>query len=172
MRSYKYDLLRFQKSFQKTPVSQKKRFILKRQGYGFIFFGSAAFFFLHQAQFEFVYLRLVRRRLRIMLKKKGNRYKNRRIWLNLKANFPISKKAKNSRMGKGKGAFVRWVAIIAPFSVFFSFFGVSFYLLKKLIRRLNYLFKSRLFLVSRLVSRVLWAKKHYTKVATSQWKLE
>lgn len=165
-------MLRFQKSFQRAQVSQKKRFIFKRRTVSFRFFGSAAFFFLHQVQFEFIYLRLFRRRLRIMLRRKGNRYKNRRVWLNLKVNFPISKKAKNSRMGKGKGAFLRWVARVSPFSVFFSFFGLSFYFLKKLLRRLNYLLKSKLFLVARLKARVLWSSKQFTKVSTSQWRIE
>lgn len=29
------------------------------------------------------------------------------MWMPLKLNFPITKKSKNSRMGKGKGAFLR-----------------------------------------------------------------
>jgi hypothetical protein len=72
-------LLRFQKSEQKVQVSQKKRTITKRVSTDFKFFGSASFFFLHQIQFEFIYLRLIKRRLRIMLRRKGARYKNRKI---------------------------------------------------------------------------------------------
>lgn len=100
-------MLRFQKSEQKTQVSQKKRSILNRAGILFKFRGSAAFFFLHQIQFEFIYLRLIKRRIRLLLKRRGHRYKNRKIWLNLKANFPVSKKSKNSRMGKGNGLLLR-----------------------------------------------------------------
>lgn len=99
--------MRFQKSDQKVQVSQKKRTVFKRLDTSFKFFGSASFFFLHQVQFEFIYLRLIKRRVRILLKRKGARFKNRKVWLNLKANFPVSKKSKNSRMGKGKGLFLR-----------------------------------------------------------------
>ena len=99
--------MRFQKSDQKVQVSQKKRGITKRLKASFDFFGSTSFFFLHQLQFEFIYLRLIKRRIRIMLKRRGNRFKNRKLWLNLRSNFPVSKKAKNSRMGKGKGVFLR-----------------------------------------------------------------
>jgi uncharacterized membrane protein YukC len=72
-------LLRFQKSFQKNQVSQKKRKIFKTKHSCFKFFGVSAFYFLHVIRFEFIYLRLLRRRLRIMLKRRGNRFKNRKI---------------------------------------------------------------------------------------------
>jgi len=99
--------LRFQKVEQKKQVSQKKRSISNRAHSISNFTGSAAFFFYHQIQLEFVYLKLIKRRLRLMLKKRGNRVKNRKLWINLKANFPISKKSKNSRMGKGNGLLLR-----------------------------------------------------------------
>ena len=73
------DLLRFQKSEQKVQVSQKKRTVLKRLSVDFKFFGSTSFFFMHQVQFEFIYLRLIKRRVRILLKRKGSRFKNRKI---------------------------------------------------------------------------------------------
>lgn len=165
-------MLRFQKSEQKVQVSQKKRTITKRVSTDFKFFGSASFFFLHQIQFEFIYLRLIKRRLRIMLRRKGARYKNRKIWLNLKSNFPVSKKAKNSRMGKGKGVFLRWVVRVRPFSVFFSFFGFSFYVLTKLKRRINHLLKSKIFIVSRLKTITLWSSMGFTKVASSQRRVD
>lgn len=72
-------MLRFQKSDQKTQVSQKKRTVAKRTNANFKHIGSAAFFFLHQVQLEFIYLRLIRRRVRLMLKKRGHRYRYRRV---------------------------------------------------------------------------------------------
>jgi len=99
--------LRFQKTEQKEQVSQKKRSVVSRNYMLGNFLGSAAFFFYHQIQLEFVYLKLVKRRLRLMLKKRGNRVRSRKVWVNLKANFPISKKSKNSRMGKGNGLLLR-----------------------------------------------------------------
>jgi len=164
--------LRFQKSFQKTQVSQKKRKIWKNISTSFKFFGISAFFFMHLIRFEFIYLRLLRRRLRIMLKRRGARFKNRKIWLNLKFNFPISKKSKNSRMGKGKGSFLRWVVIVYPFSVFLSFFGFSFYVLTKLKKKINFLLKSKIFLVSRAAKKPLWSSQKHSRVENSQWMID
>ena len=107
-----------------------------------------------------------------MLKRRGNRFKNRKLWLNLRSNFPVSKKAKNSRMGKGKGVFLRWVVRVRPFSVFFSFFGFSFYILLKLKRRINYLLKSKIFIVSRFKVVTLWCSMGFTKVASNQRKID
>lgn len=39
------------------------------------------------------------------------------LWTILKLNYPISKKSKNSRMGKGKGQFLRWVLKVAANSL-------------------------------------------------------
>lgn len=164
--------MRFQKTDQKTQVSHKKRIFTSRLRAFFLFSGSISFFFLHQIQFEFVYLRLIKRRLRIMLRRRGGRYKSRKVWLNLRANFPVSKKAKNSRMGKGKGAFLRWIVRVRPFSVFFSFFGFSFYVLFKLKRKINYLLKSKIFIVSRLKTVTLWSSMGQTKVAPNQRRID
>lgn len=166
------DSLRFQKSDQKVQVSQKKRSVVKRIAPHFKFFGSISFFFLHQVQLEFIYLRLLKRRMRIMLKRRGNRFKNRKIWFNLRGNFPVSKKSKNSRMGKGKGLFLRWVVRIRPFSVFFSFFGFSFYILVKFKNKINFLLKSKLFIVSRYKTTPLWSSLGFVKVSSSQRKID
>ena len=69
--------------------------------------GNCGFFFLTNLRFEFVYLKLLRRRFRITLKRNKKTSISRKVWLNLKANYPISKKYKNARMGKGKGSFFR-----------------------------------------------------------------
>lgn len=39
------------------------------------------------------------------------------FWITLKLNFPMSKKSKNSRMGKGKGSFLRWVLRVGANSI-------------------------------------------------------
>lgn len=164
--------MRFQKSDQKTQVSQKKRTVAKRTNANFKHIGSAAFFFLHQIQLEFIYLRLIRRRVRLMLKKRGHRYRYRRVWLNLKANFPISKKSKNSRMGKGNGLLLRWVVRLKPLSVFLSFFGFSFYVLKKLMRRINFLLKSKICLVHKLKKITMWASPYFSKISSHQRRVD
>lgn len=60
-------------------------------------------------QFEYAYFFLIRRFLKNLYKYKYASSQHFKIWVFLKANFPISKKSKNSRMGKGKGAFNRWL---------------------------------------------------------------
>lgn len=50
----------------------------------------------------------------------------------LKANFPISKKSKNSRMGKGKGSFVRWLIKLNQGVSIIEFKNINYYRVKKL----------------------------------------
>ncbi len=38
------------------------------------------------------------------------------FWIFLKLNFPITKKSKNSRMGKGKGAFLRYALKVSRYN--------------------------------------------------------
>lgn len=35
-------------------------------------------------------------------------FNNKNVWIFWKPNYPLTKKSKNSRMGKGKGIFLRW----------------------------------------------------------------
>ena len=72
--------------------------------------GAPGLVFTHATWFEFVYLRALRRRVRLMLKRKKTLPRNRRLWLSLPSKFPITKKSKSSRMGKGCGSFVRWAS--------------------------------------------------------------
>lgn len=60
--------------------------------------------------FEGVYYIFLRKLLR-KCSKKNNLSK---IWVFLKPNYPISKKSKNSRMGKGVGSFLRWATQLNP----------------------------------------------------------
>ena len=49
------------------------------------------------------------------------------FWFFLTANYPVTKKSKNSRMGKGKGSFLRW-QIRVPFNLIFLEFKILNYL--------------------------------------------
>jgi ribosomal protein L16/L10AE len=60
--------------------------------------------------FEGVYYVFLRKLLRKNLKKNNTC----KIWVFLKPNYPISKKSKNSRMGKGVGSFLRWATQLNP----------------------------------------------------------
>ena len=48
-----------------------------------------------------------------------------KVWIKLFPNKPITKKPAETRMGKGKGAPERWVAVVKPGRVMFEISGVS-----------------------------------------------
>lgn len=58
--------------------------------------------------FYFVYFKLIRKGLKNLYAKSYLLKNKIHIYLTLMTNFPISKKSKNARMGKGKGSLVSW----------------------------------------------------------------
>ena len=88
--------------------------------------------------FEGVYYTKIRRLLKILIKrrKKFIKFKKTQIWVFLKPNYPISKKSKNSRMGKGKGSFLRWVTKLNRGFMLIEFSGLSFWRIKKINKSL------------------------------------
>lgn len=70
-------------------------------------------------------------KLLVKKRKKFNKFKLLQIWVFLKPNYPISKKSKNSRMGKGKGVFLRWVTKLNRGFILFEFRGINIYRLSK-----------------------------------------
>ena len=48
-----------------------------------------------------------------------------RVWINLVCDKPVSKKAAETRMGKGKGNPEFWVAVVLPGKILFELEGVS-----------------------------------------------
>ena len=58
---------------------------------------------------------------------------NRNLWIFLKGNLPISKKSKNSRMGKGKGSFLRLACRIKKNTILLEFLNLNFLILNKLV---------------------------------------
>ena len=94
-------------------------------------FGDYGLFFSHQGRFEIKYIFILRKILRKLKKKKPKRRKitlnkARLIWFVLFPNFIISKKSKNSRMGKGKGELERWTIRVRSGLVFLEFCGFSY----------------------------------------------
>jgi len=93
-------------------------------------FGDYGLFFSQQGRFEIKYIFILRKILRKLKKKKPKRRKitfnkTRLIWFVLFPNFIISKKSKNSRMGKGKGELERWTIRVRSGLVFLEFRGFS-----------------------------------------------
>ena len=63
------------------------------------------------------------------------------FWINLFTNYPLTRKPKSSRMGKGKGKFKTWVAPIKPGLIIFEFKNIrvarSIYFFNQLRAKIN-----------------------------------
>ena len=99
-------MLRFNKKITLNNVSFKKRknFILN------LFEklpekGESGLYFLHKIKFEGIYLKFLRRRFRLMFKRRKKKNKGRKIWLNLRYNYPISKNLKIQEWVRVKALF-------------------------------------------------------------------
>lgn len=120
MRLRKKKLNRLNISQKKRESSSTKELILK--------FGNSGFYFLKENRLELCYLVFFRKLIKKLkfpqyCRLYGCFYK--KIWFFLKKNFPITKKSKNSRMGKGKGKFSRWTIRVQKFHMFFEFQGYT-----------------------------------------------
>lgn len=95
---------------------QKNRIKLKIKKPSLVF-GNLGLVFWHQGLLEVKQLLLLKRFLKKRLKRRDKKKKRiklwskskKGVWLYLVPNFIISKKSKNSRMGKGKGTFLKWL---------------------------------------------------------------
>jgi hypothetical protein len=81
-------------------------------------FGNIGFFYKKQIRFEYLYFFFFKKLLKLLNKNKYLTYDRFFFWFFLKGNFPLTKKSKNSRMGKGKGMFLRWVINLLPNFIF------------------------------------------------------
>ena len=139
--------MRFNKLTSIEQVSFKrrnKRSIKKTK----LVYGNSGFIILKTIQFEYAYFYLIRKFLKFFFKFKYSLDNYFKIWVFLKANFPVSKKSKNSRMGKGKGAFIRWMIKINQGSTLLEFKNINNIRLQKLNNYWNKMlgFKIHLFL--------------------------
>lgn len=122
---------------QKKLVLQKNRFkpkIYNFRKYMFkSFFGKYAFLCIKQSVYlELKYIKILIKFFRKLAKKK--RY---RLYVNYYCNHAWFKKTKNSRMGKGKGKFVRYYHKAKNIKPLFIFKYVSKFRLKKFLFNLR-----------------------------------
>ncbi len=54
-----------------------------------------------------------------------------KIWIRIFPDFPLTKKPAETRMGKGKGAIEKWVAVVKPGRILYEIGGVSEEIAKK-----------------------------------------
>ena len=114
-------------------------------------FGNIGFFFSKEIRFEYLYFFFFKKLLKLLNKNKYCTFNKFFFWFFLKGNFPLTKKSKNSRMGKGKGMFLRWV-IKLPSNFFFiefltfnSLFFLSFFKKRKnLISKNMYIYLQKM----------------------------
>lgn len=67
------------------------------------------FILFKNARFEAIYYELFRKLIKNLIKKKNIDTPYKTYWIFIRLNTPLTKKSKNSRMGKGKGALYRWL---------------------------------------------------------------
>lgn len=118
------------------PKSFKKR---SPNGYStrFLKYGNSGVFFFKNYRIENSYLFDLKKKFKFFLvkQKKGL---NNKLWISIIRNHPISKKSKNSRMGKGAGKFLRLCTRVKKNSMFLEFLNMNPLILKKI---LNYFSK-------------------------------
>ncbi len=113
------------------PVSFKKRY---SSGYTFnnLRYGNLGLKFLKSYNIEHIYMLELKKKLKFFLNLKKKIF-NRNLWIFFKSNLPISKKSKNSRMGKGKGSFLRLSCRIKKNTIFLEFLNLNYLILNKII---------------------------------------
>lgn len=84
----------------------KKRYI-KSTKLPILKFGQSGLAFKKNIRFEFVYFFFMRKFLKRFTKSKKRFFKFSKVWVFIRPNHVMTKKSKNSRMGKGKGTFIR-----------------------------------------------------------------
>ena len=151
-------------------VSFKKRYKIGFKQCSLIF-GNFSFTLCKSYNIEYIYLYNFKKSLKKYFNFKKKNIK--KVWLFLHKNYPLTKKSKNSRMGKGKGAFVRFCSRILQNHNLFEFSGFNiielFFLKKNFKKKINipikisFNFLKKLNTVFYLKNEVFFLKKKYTK---------
>lgn len=101
----------------------------------YLFLGNYLFF-LKNSRIEYKYITILKKFLK-RLKSKGIKSQRTHIYkfyLSLKNNYFLSKKSKNSRMGKGKGSLIREAIKVKKFKPFVYIIGYRHQALVKLAK--------------------------------------
>lgn len=72
-----------------------------------------------------------------------------KIWIRIFPDKPVTKRAAESRMGKGKGAVEYWVAVVKPGRVMFEIGGVSEEVANEALRLASYKLSIKTKIISR-----------------------
>jgi len=110
------------------PVSFKKR---KNTGYSLkkTSFGLSSLKLKKSFLLENIYLVFLKKKIKKFVKKKTKKAK---VWFFLIENYPISRKGKNTRMGKGKGNYIRMVTRVKKNKILLEINNINTIFLKKI----------------------------------------
>ena len=110
-------------------------------------YGSIGLVTLKNLQFEYSYFNLIKKFLKFFYKLKYALTNKLKVWVFLNGNFPVSRKSKNSRMGKGKGSLIRWLIKLPQGHTILEFYGVDYLRLKKLTTYWNKLLNFKILII-------------------------
>ena len=125
--------MRFKNLSNIKQVSFKNRNFKKTIRNRFVF-GNSMIILFKNSRFEAIYYELFRKFIKNIIKKKNSLKLDKNYWIFLRLNTPLTKKSKNSRMGKGKGSLYRWLVRLPKNYKLIEFNNVNYL-------RLNYLTK-------------------------------
>ena len=110
---------------------------------------------LKNCKFESIYYELFRKFIKNIVKKKNSLNISKNYWIFLRMNTPLTKKSKNSRMGKGKGSLYRWVIRLPKNYKLIEFKNVNYFRLSFLTKK----WSSKINLPLSLISKSLFKHK-------------
>jgi len=133
-------------------TSFKKRFYLGYKKLN-LAFGDFSITLCKSYNIEYIYIYNFKKGLKKYYSfKKGPR----KVWLTLHKNYPLTKKSKNSRMGKGKGTFIRFCSRVLQNHNLFEFRGFNIYD----VQRLQHIFKKKVNIPTKILS-YFFLNTHY-----------
>lgn len=104
-----------------------------------ILYGDTLIYFAKEGGLDLTYFKFLKKKLKLLFKWKLHKasFLKKKIWFFVNLNFPVTKKSKNARMGKGKGSFVRWRCRIKQNAKFFETKHFSRYRLHYFLKKLQ-----------------------------------
>lgn len=149
--------MKFSKNLSQVK-SFKKRHIT---GYHYkkLKYGNSGIFFKKNYRIENIYLFDIKKKFKFFITKYKKGF-NKQLWIFINRNYPISKKPKNSRMGKGKGKFVRLCSQVPKNFIFLEFLNMNPIILKKIINYFSIKNNIKFSFLHKNINNVVWKKKN------------
>lgn len=97
-------------------------------------------------RFEYIYFFHVKKIFKRLCANRKSYFIRRQILFFVSSNFPLSKKAKNARMGSGKGYFLRWSIRTRKNSTLIYVRGIPLVILRRVVRWWNLSLAGKLYI--------------------------